>query len=242
MSMSIPATLKPTPTGLTQVYTEPSENPKSVYKKKTESTTFDSIPDALEAIARGDMVIVVDDENRENEGDLIFPADAATVDKLAFMVRYTSGYICCSIPEERFQQLHIPLMVENNTDGFRTTYGVTVDYRHHTTTGISAHDRCLTVRALADPNITDPTDFTRPGHMLPLRASKNGVLSRAGHTETALDLCRLAGRNLAGVLCELVNDDGTMKRRDDCSRFAKEHGLKLITIADLISYRKANNC
>ncbi|KAJ1922879.1 hypothetical protein IWQ60_002496 [Tieghemiomyces parasiticus] len=203
---------------------------------------FDSIPDALDAFAAGHMVIVVDNEDRENEGDLIFAADAATLEKMAFTIRYSSGYICCSIPEERMRQLDIPMMVQNNTDYLRTAYGVTVDYRHGTTTGISAHDRCATVRALADPAVTDPADFARPGHMLPLRAVQGGVLRRPGHTETALDLCRLTGRSLAGVLCELVNDDGTMKRRDDCYRFAREHNLKLITIADLAAYRKTHDC
>ncbi|KAJ1994505.1 hypothetical protein H4R33_000211 [Dimargaris cristalligena] len=215
---------------------------KAAAHQAASAVTFDSIPDALAEFAKGNMVVVVDNEDRENEGDLIFAADAATVEKFAFTIRYSSGYVCCSLPEERMHQLQIPMMVEDNTDYLRTAYGITVDYRHGTTTGISAHDRCLTVRALANPQVTDPSDFARPGHMLPLRAAPNGVLQRQGHTETGLDLCRLTGRNQAAVLCELVNDDGSMKRRDDCYRFAREHNLKLITIADLMAYRRAHNC
>ncbi|KAJ1982811.1 hypothetical protein H4R35_000170 [Dimargaris xerosporica] len=203
---------------------------------------FDSIESALAAFAKGDMVVVVDNEDRENEGDLIFAADCATPQKMAFLIRYSSGYICCPITAARMDELCIPLMVEDNTDYLRTTYGVTVDYRHGTTTGISAHDRCQTVRALANPTVTLPDDFARPGHMLPLRAAPNGVVQRPGHTEAAIDLCRLSGRQPAGVICELVNDDGTMKRRDDCYAFAQTHGLKIITIADLIAYRQANDC
>jgi len=205
--------------------------------KASIARTFDPIEEALEAFGRGDMVVVVDNEDRENEGDLIFAADLATPEKLAFMIRYTSGYICCAVQAERMEQLDIPLMVQNNTEMMRTAYGITVDYRIGTTTGISAADRCATVRALADPSITDGTVFSQPGHMLPLRSVAGGVLARVGHTECGTDLCRIAGRSEAAVLCELVNDDGTMKRRDDCLAFAREHGLKMITIADLVRYR-----
>ena len=200
-------------------------------------TTFASIPDVIAAIGRGEMVVVVDDEDRENEGDLIMAAEAATPAKLGFFVRHTSGVICVSAPGERLDALEIPLMVTENTDAKGTAFTVSVDYRHGTTTGISAADRAATVRALAAAEAT-ATDFTRPGHIFPLRYADGGVLKRAGHTEAAVDLARLAGRAPVGVLCEIVNDDGTMARLPQLMEFAAEHGLLVASIADLIAHRR----
>ncbi|CAG8486741.1 10775_t:CDS:2 [Paraglomus occultum] len=200
-------------------------------------TSFDSIEDALKDFADGKFVLVVDNEDRENEGDLIIAAEKVTTEKMAFMVRYTSGLICVPSTGDRLDQLKLPLMVSNNSDRMKTAYTISVDYAHNTTTGISAHDRALTARSLADPMITDPEAFNRPGHIFPLRYTEGGVLRRIGHTEASVDLCKLAGLQPVGVICELVKDDGSMARRDDCRAFADEHGLKLITIADLVRYR-----
>ena len=182
-------------------------------------------------------MVVVDDEDRENEGDLIFAAELATPELLAFMVRYTSGYVCVPLTEAEADRLDLPPMYHTNQDRRGTAYTVTVDAREGVTTGISAADRAHTIRLLADPT-TDPADLSRPGHVVPLRARDGGVLRRPGHTEAAIDLARLAGLRPAGVLCELVNDDGTMMRLPDLEEFADEHGLALITIADLIAYRR----
>jgi 3,4-dihydroxy 2-butanone 4-phosphate synthase/GTP cyclohydrolase II len=198
---------------------------------------FDRIEDALHAIARGSMVVVVDDENRENEGDIILAAEFATSESIAFMVRHTSGVLCVALPGEDLDRLKLPLMVAHNTDTLRTAYTVSVDYRHGTSTGISAADRAATIRALVDPEVT-ASDFSRPGHVFPLRAVSGGVLHRAGHTEAAVDLAALAGLRSGGVLAEVVNDDGSMARRDDLEAFARHHGLPLISIADLIAYRR----
>jgi 3,4-dihydroxy 2-butanone 4-phosphate synthase/GTP cyclohydrolase II len=197
----------------------------------------DRIEDALAALAQGSMVVVVDDEDRENEGDLILAAEHATPERLAFMVRHSSGVICAGLPAERLEALNLPLMVSRNTDSMATAYTVTVDYRHGTTTGISAADRAATLRALTDPRAA-PGDFDRPGHVFPLRAVTGGVLSRGGHTEAAVDLTRLAGLRPGGALVEIVNDDGTMARRPQLEYFALRHGLPLITIKDLIAYRR----
>lgn len=184
------------------------------------------------------MVVVVDDEDRENEGDLIVAAEHATPEAMAFFVRHTSGLICAAVTAERADQLNLPLMVEKNTEAQRTAFTVTVDFRHGTTTGISAKDRSLTARALVDPT-TRPEDLARPGHLHVLRARDGGVLKRAGHTEAAVDLPRLAGLVPAGVLCELVTEDGLgMARREELEAFAREHGLLVVTIADLIRYRR----
>jgi 3,4-dihydroxy 2-butanone 4-phosphate synthase / GTP cyclohydrolase II len=199
--------------------------------------TFATIPEAIDEIAQGRIVIVVDDADRENEGDLIVAAEKVTPETIAFMVRYTSGVICMPVMGERLDELHIPLMVATNTDHQRTAFTVSVDARRGVTTGISAADRATTIRALVDRE-TRPEDILRPGHIFPLRYREGGVLRRAGHTEAAVDLARLAGLFPAGVLCETVNDDGTMARLPDLARFAKEHGLKLISIADLIEYRR----
>ena len=197
-----------------------------------------TIEEAIAAIGAGRMVVVVDDEDRENEGDLIVAAEHATPEVMAFFVRHTSGLICAAVSAERADQLNLPLMVERNTEAQRTAFTVTVDLRHGTATGISATDRSLTARALVDP-ATRPEDLARPGHLHVLRARDGGVLKRAGHTEAAVDLPRLAGLVPAGVLCELVTEDGLgMARRDELEAFAQEHGLLVVTIADLIRYRR----
>lgn len=199
--------------------------------------SFAPVEDLIAAIARGDLVIMVDDADRENEGDLMMAAEAATIDKVGFMLRHTSGIICLPAERERLDELDIPPMVMNNTDVRRTQFTVSVDARHGTTTGISAADRTLTIRTVLDP-ATRPGDLTRPGHMYPLRYEPGGVLKRAGHTEAAVDLARLGGRYPAGVLAEVMNDDGTVARLPDLERFAKEHNLLIGTIADLIAYRR----
>jgi 3,4-dihydroxy 2-butanone 4-phosphate synthase/GTP cyclohydrolase II len=198
---------------------------------------FAPVEDAIAAIARGEIVVVVDDEDRENEGDLIMAAEFATAEKMAFFIRHTSGVICAPITEHRADQLDLPLMVSQNTEAMRTAFTVSVDYRDGTTTGISAQDRALTIRALVDGR-AQAADFARPGHIFPLRARPGGVLKRAGHTEAAVDLARLAGLNEGGVLCEIVNDDGTMARVPALQQFSKEHGLVFISIADLVRYRR----
>jgi 3,4-dihydroxy 2-butanone 4-phosphate synthase/GTP cyclohydrolase II len=198
---------------------------------------FEDIERAVEAVKAGRAVIVVDDENRENEGDLIFAAELATPELVAFMVRYTSGYICVPLPEGEADRLELPPMYHTNQDQRGTAYAVTVDARSGVSTGISAADRAHTIRLLASAD-TQPTDLSRPGHVVPLRAKSGGVLRRAGHTEAAIDLAVMAGLRPAGVLCEMVNDDGTMQRRPDLEKFAVEHDLVLISIADLIAYRR----
>jgi 3,4-dihydroxy 2-butanone 4-phosphate synthase/GTP cyclohydrolase II len=198
---------------------------------------FDSVAEAIADIAAGRPVIVVDDENRENEGDLIFAAAKATPELVAFTVRHTSGVICVAVPGEDLDRLHIPLMTSQNTEHMRTAFTVTVDARHGVTTGISAADRSRTIRTLAD-SATEPYELLRPGHIFPLRYHPGGVLRRRGHTEAAVDLARLAGLSEAGALCEITNDDGTMARLPELQVFAKEHGLKLISIEQLVEYRK----
>jgi 3,4-dihydroxy 2-butanone 4-phosphate synthase/GTP cyclohydrolase II len=201
--------------------------------------TFDTVEQAIDAVRRGEFVVVVDDEDRENEGDLIIAAEKMTPDKMAFMIRYTSGVICLPMEGPRLDELQLPLMVSghDNTEGQRTAFTVSVDARHGTTTGISAADRAATVQALIDP-ATAAADLARPGHIFPLRYRDGGVLKRAGHTEAAVDLARMAGCYPAGVLAEIVNDDGTMQRMPDLERFATRYGLVLVTIADLIRYRR----
>jgi 3,4-dihydroxy 2-butanone 4-phosphate synthase / GTP cyclohydrolase II len=204
---------------------------------EVDAGVFATIPEAIHDIARGRIVIVVDDADRENEGDLIVAAEKVTPETIAFMVRYTSGVICMPVLGERLDELRIPLMVEANTDHQGTAFTVSVDARRGVTTGISAADRAMTIRTLIDP-ATLPEDVLRPGHIFPLRYREGGVLRRAGHTEAAVDLARLAGLYPAGVLCETVNDDGTMARLPDLARFAKDHDRRLISIADLIEYRR----
>jgi 3,4-dihydroxy 2-butanone 4-phosphate synthase/GTP cyclohydrolase II len=196
-----------------------------------------TIEQAVADIAAGRPVVVVDDEDRENEGDLTFAAELATPQLLAFMVRHSSGYVCVPLTEADCDRLELPPMYHTNQDRRGTAYTVTVDAREGVTTGISAADRARTIRLLADP-ATRPADLSRPGHVVPLRARPGGVLRRAGHTEAAVDLAVLAGLRPAGVVCELVNDDGTMMRGDDLRRFCADHGLTLITVAELIAYRR----
>ena len=198
---------------------------------------MDSIEDALTALARGEMVIVLDDKGRENEGDLIIAADRATPEALAFIVRHTTGIVCVALEGERADALGLDPMVPANDDRHGTAFTVTVDARHGTTTGVSAADRATTIAALIDP-ATQPQDLMRPGHMFPLRARPGGVLERPGHTEAAVDLARLAGCAPAGVLCEIVSEDGSMARTPELIRFARQHDLCIVTIADLIVYRR----
>lgn len=198
--------------------------------------TLNTIDEAVDALRAGEFVLVVDNENRENEGDLIIAAEAATEAKIAFMVRYTSGLICLSTTGERLDELDLPLMVMDNTEAHKTAFTVSIDYKIGTTTGISAADRAATIRAVADQR-SSPSDFSRPGHVFPLRYHEGGVLERQGHTEATVDLTRLAGMFPAGVLCEIVNDDGTMRKGDDLAAFALEHELVMISIDDLVAYR-----
>jgi 3,4-dihydroxy 2-butanone 4-phosphate synthase/GTP cyclohydrolase II len=198
---------------------------------------FTKIENAIAAIARGELVIVVDDADRENEGDLIMAAESMTPEAMAFMIRHTSGVICMPVEGARLDELRLPLMVADNTESQRTAFTVSVDARVGTTTGISAADRSTTVHAILDDD-TRPEDLARPGHIFPLRYREGGVLKRAGHTEAAVDLARMAGMRPAGVLAEVVNDDGTMARMPRLEAFAEEHGLQLISIADLIRYRR----
>ena len=192
----------------------------------------------IEAIGRGDMVIMVDDADRENEGDLIVAAERITEAQMAFMIRHTSGIICVPMEGSRLDQLELPLMVHHNTDSHRTAFTDSVDARGKTSTGISAYDRTRTVEALLADD-TRPGDLSRPGHVYPLRYAEGGVLKRAGHTEAGVDLARLAGRYPAAVLSEVMNDDGTVARLPELERFAKEHDLLMGTIADLIAFRRA---
>ena len=201
-------------------------------------TEFAPIEDAIAAVGRGEIVVVVDDEDRENEGDLIMAADAVTPEAIAFFLKHSSGVICAPVTAERAAELDLRPMVEQNTESMRTAFTVTVDYRHGTSTGISASDRAATIKSLVDP-ATRPGDLARPGHIFPLVGREGGVLKRAGHTEAALDLARLAGLAPAGVLCEIVDEDKMgMARVPELVRFAREHDLLFISIADLIRYRR----
>ncbi len=197
--------------------------------------TISKIEDAIEAIRRGEMVVVVDNEDRENEGDIVIAADAAEPKDIAFMMNNARGLICAAMEGDRLDALDIPLMVARNTESLKTAFTVSVDYIPGTTTGISAADRAATVRALAAGD-AKPDDFARPGHIFPLRAHPEGVRARPGHTEAAVDLARLAGRAPAGVICEVANDDGTMSRLPQLEVFAEKHGLLVVTIEDLIAY------
>ncbi|HVE74220.1 MAG TPA: bifunctional 3,4-dihydroxy-2-butanone-4-phosphate synthase/GTP cyclohydrolase II [Mycobacteriales bacterium] len=203
------------------------------------ATRLDTIERAVADIAAGRAIVVVDDEDRENEGDLVFAAATATPELLSFMIRFTSGYICVPMTGADLDRLELPLMVGINQERMRTAYTVTVDAREGVTTGISAADRARTVQVLADP-ATTPYDLTRPGHVNPLRAMDGGVLRRAGHTEAAVDVCRLAGLPPVGVICEIVSqqDEHEMARLPELRAFAAEHGLAIISIADLIAYRR----
>jgi 3,4-dihydroxy 2-butanone 4-phosphate synthase/GTP cyclohydrolase II len=195
-----------------------------------------SVAGAIAAIADGELVVVVDDDDRENEGDLIMAASKATAEKIAFMIRHTSGIICAPISQDSAERLNLEPMVATNRDPKRTAFTVSVDYRNGLTTGISAEERTNTLNALANGNCIG-ADFLRPGHVFPLISRTGGVLIRSGHTEAATDLARLAGLPEAGVLAEIVNDDGTVKRLPELIAFAEEHGLKIVSIADLIEHR-----
>jgi 3,4-dihydroxy 2-butanone 4-phosphate synthase / GTP cyclohydrolase II len=199
---------------------------------------FDPIEDILIEFQKGRLVIVTDDANRENEGDLILAAEKATPELITFMIRYTSGVLCVPMEGADLDRLELPLMTVRNTESMRTAYTVSVDARDGVTTGISAKDRSRTIRLLADPN-TQSGDLVRPGHVFPLRYRRGGVLRRAGHTEATIDLARLAGLRPAGVLAEVVNDDGTMARLPDLLRFKEDHSLKICSIESLIAYRRA---
>jgi 3,4-dihydroxy 2-butanone 4-phosphate synthase / GTP cyclohydrolase II len=207
-----------------------------IAKGSRKGSPFAPIEEAVEAIRQGRMIIVVDDEDRENEGDLTIAAEKVTPDVINFMARQGRGLICMPMTGERLDQLEIPLMVEKNTTSFNTAFCVTIEAKHNVSTGISASDRANTVLTAIDP-ATRPGDLARPGHMFPLRARDGGVLVRAGQTEAAVDLARIAGLFPAGVICEIMNEDGTMARVPELTRFARKHALLMITIADLIQYR-----
>lgn len=200
---------------------------------------FNTIEEVLEDVAQGKMIILVDDEDRENEGDLFIAAEKVTPEAINFMAKYARGLICLALTPERVEELKLPMMVDINETPHQTAFTVSIEARKGVTTGISAHDRAITILTAIDPK-TKPEDLIKPGHVFPLRAQKGGVLKRAGHTEGAVDLARLAGLYPAGVICEIMNDDGTMSRVPQLMEFAKKHGLKLTTIKDLIRYRMRN--
>jgi len=206
-------------------------------ENKAIESVFSSIDEAVKSIANGEMIIVVDDENRENEGDLLMAADLITPKHVNFMISKGKGLLCVPISEEYALRLDIPLMTDNNNERHGTKFTVSVDVIEGTTTGISAKERAKTVKAIADPASTAEL-FMRPGHIFPLIAEKGGVLKRAGHTEAAVDLAKMAGLNPAGAICEIIREDGEMARLEDLIPFAREHGLKIMTIADLIQYRR----
>lgn len=196
-----------------------------------------TIPEAIEDIKAGKMIIIVDDEGRENEGDLVIAAEKVTPEIINFMAREARGLICLPLTKERVEELRIPMMVQDNTSRFSTAFTVSIEAKHGVTTGISAHDRAATVKAAIDP-ATRPGDIARPGHVFPIKARDGGVLVRAGHTEASIDLARLAGLYPAGVICEIMNEDGTMARLPQLEVLAAKHNLKMISVADLITYRR----
>ncbi len=198
---------------------------------------FDTIDDVLRDIANGQLVIVTDDEDRENEGDLVLAAEKATAQTINFMAMHGRGLICVPVSNERAEQLGLQRMVAQNREMYRTDFTVSVDAANGVTTGISAHDRAATIQTIANPN-SKPEDLVQPGHIFPLRAKDGGVLRRAGHTEAAVDLARMAGLQPAGVLCEILHDDGTMARLPELMEFRKKHGLRICTIQSLIAYRR----
>lgn len=202
-------------------------------------TPTQRVEHALNALREGRGVMVLDDEDRENEGDMIFPAETMTVEQMALTIRHGSGIVCLCLTDERRKQLELPMMVDNNTSAFGTGFTVTIEAAHGVTTGVSAADRITTVRAAIADN-AKPSDLNRPGHVFPLRAQPGGVLTRGGHTEATVDLVTLAGFKPAGVLCELTNDDGTMARTPECITFARQHNMAVVTIADLVEYRQTH--
>ena len=201
--------------------------------------TFAKIEEVINEYKKGNLVIIVDDEDRENEGDLAFAAETCTSEKINFMAKNGRGLICIAMEGERLDELGLPLMVSENTSRYETGFTVSVEAREGTTTGISTADRSTTIKKLIDPS-SKPTDFIKPGHMFPIRAREGGVLIRSGQTEASVDLAKLAGLYPAGVICETMNEDGTMARMPQLKRFAKKHNLKIISVADLIRYRTAH--
>ncbi|UCE72489.1 MAG: bifunctional 3,4-dihydroxy-2-butanone-4-phosphate synthase/GTP cyclohydrolase II [Nitrospiraceae bacterium] len=217
---------------------------KKTVKKKTKKNRtykFNTIEEAVDDMKAGRMVILVDDEDRENEGDLTIAAEKVTAQVINFMAKHGRGLICLSLTPEKVEQLQLPMMSELNTSSFGTAFTVSIEAKKGVTTGISASDRAKTIKTAINPR-TKPDDIARPGHIFPLRAQPGGVLQRAGQTEGSVDLARLAGMNPAGVICEIMNDDGTMARVPQLAAFAKKHGLKMVTIKDLIQYRMRNEC
>lgn len=213
-----------------------SKHPRARIKQPLQGEGFATIEEAIEEFKHGRFVIIIDDDDRENEGDLTIPAEFVTPESISFMLRYTSGIICVPLTGERLDDLRIPLMVGNNTAQYGTAFTISVDARERITTGVSAADRARTIQVLGDPK-SQPHDLVMPGHIYPLRARDGGVLVRAGHTEATLDLCILGGLQPVGVLCELMNADGTMMRGAQLKRFASKHGIKVISINQLIAYR-----
>jgi 3,4-dihydroxy 2-butanone 4-phosphate synthase / GTP cyclohydrolase II len=210
---------------------------KSVATRGKPKANFDAVAEAIAAIRKGNMVVVVDDRNRENEGDVVFAASKSTAAKINFLAKHARGLICVAMTADRVEALELPMMVQDNLSPHETAFTISVEVRQGTTTGISASDRSLTAIALADEKSV-PKDFVSPGHVFPIKARRGGVLVRAGHTEAAVDLVAMAGLGKAGVICEIMNEDGSMARLKDCIRFAKRHALPLISVEDLISHRR----
>ena len=200
---------------------------------------FTTVPEAIEDIKAGKFMIIVDDENRENEGDLAIAAEKITPEAINFMAKHARGLICLPIIGHRMDELRVPLMVQDNTAKFSTAFGISIEAKHKTSSGISAHDRAATVKAVLDPS-TKAEDLARPGHMFPIRAREGGVLVRAGHTEAIVDLAKFAGLYPAGVICEIMNEDGTMARLPQLEAIAEKFEIKIVSIADLITYRRCN--
>lgn len=213
------------------------KKPAKSSRRPGKTSPFDSIPEVLEEIRKGRMVIVTDDEDRENEGDLVMAASKATPQAVNFMAHYGRGLICVPVTEERAAHLGLQRMVAHNRELHATDFTVSVDATHGTTTGISARDRAATIKVLSNPKAS-PKDLRQPGHIFPLQAAEGGVLKRAGHTEAGVDLSRLAGLDPSGVICEILNEDGSMARLPDLLKFKKKHGLKICSIKDLIAYRR----
>jgi 3,4-dihydroxy 2-butanone 4-phosphate synthase len=203
-------------------------------------TPHERVEDALKALRAGNGILVLDDEDRENEGDLIFPAETVTNEQMAMLIRECSGIVCLCLTEEKVRQLELPMMVQNNTSSYGTGFTVTIEAAQGVTTGVSAADRVHTIRTAVADNAV-PSDLNRPGHVFPLRARAGGVLERQGHTEATVDFMRLAGFKPCGVLCELTNPDGTMARTPEVIEFGNKHGFPVVTIEDLVSYIKAND-
>lgn len=202
---------------------------------------FISIKEAIHELSQGRMIVLVDDEHRENEGDLIIAAEKTTPEAINFMIKYARGQVCLALSQEIIERLHIPLMPERNKLPNQATFTASIEAVRGITTGVSAYDRAYTIRVAVDPNST-PNDISMPGHIFPLRSRRGGILERPGHTEGSVDLARLAGLEAAAVICEIMNDDGTMARLTDLKKFAQEHNIKLVAVNDLINYRLANEC